>query len=71
MQPTSRITALSLQMLSSLVLLSLVSSTDAETRAAFRGVRRVITLRPFFMHLGYPISSPTPLFEDNKGMHMT
>ena len=45
------------------------SSTDAETRAAFRSVRRVITLRLFFMHLGYPIASPTPLFEDNKGTH--
>ena len=45
------------------------SSTDAETRAAFRGVRRIIVLRLFFMHLGFPISEPTPMFEDNKGTH--
>ena len=43
------------------------SSTDAETRGAFSGVRRIITVRTFLSHLGFPISTPTPLFEDNKG----
>lgn len=45
------------------------SSTDAETRAAFCDVRRIITLRLFFIHLGYPLSEPTPMFEDNNGTH--
>ena len=43
------------------------STTDAETRAAFKGVKRLITLRNYFAHLGFPISTPTPVFEDNKG----
>ena len=43
------------------------STTDAETRAAFKAIRRIITARNFFCHLGVPIKDPTPLFEDNKG----
>ena len=43
------------------------SSTDAETRGAFCGVRRIITARLFLTHLGFPNPCPTPLFEDNKG----
>lgn len=43
------------------------STTDAETRAAFKGVKRLITLRNYFAHLGFPICAPTPVFEDNKG----
>ena len=34
------------------------STTDAETRAAFRGVKRLITIRNFFAHLGFPIPTP-------------
>lgn len=45
------------------------STTDAETRAAFKALRHIITLRNFFCHLGFPISVPTPMFEDNKGTH--
>lgn len=45
------------------------STTDAETRAAFKAICRIIVLRNFFCSLGFPISAPTPLFEDNKGTH--
>ena len=45
------------------------SSTDAETRAIFKGVRRVITLRGFMTSLGFPVNTPTSIFEDNKGTH--
>ena len=45
------------------------STTDAVTRAVFKAVRRIIVLRNFFCSLGFPISAPTPLFEDNKGTH--
>ena len=43
------------------------STTDAETRAAFKGVKRLITIRNFLVHLGFPINYPSPVFEDNKG----
>lgn len=43
------------------------SSTDAETRGAFLGVRRIITFCNFLTHLGFPNPCPTPMFEDNKG----
>ena len=45
------------------------STTDAETRAAFKALRRIVTFRQFLLHLGFPISDPTPMFEDNKGTH--
>ena len=43
------------------------STTDAETRAAFKAIWRIITARNFFAHLGFPIKDPTPMFEYNKG----
>lgn len=43
------------------------STTDAETRVAFKGVKRLITVRKFLAHLGHPINYPSPVFEDNKG----
>ena len=45
------------------------STTDAEARAAFKGVKRLITIRHYFAHLGFPISTPTPVYEDNKGTY--
>ena len=45
------------------------STTDAETRAAFRGIKRLIVIRNFIAHLGFPINYPTPVYEDNKGTH--
>ena len=43
------------------------STTDAETRSLFSGLRRIHTFRLFLRHLGFPIPSPTIIFEDNKG----
>ena len=43
------------------------STTDAETRSLFSGLRRVITFRHFLQHLGIPEMKPTVIFEDNKG----
>lgn len=45
------------------------STTDTESRAALKGVKRLITIRHYFAHLGFPISSPTPVYEDNKGTY--
>ena len=42
------------------------STTDAEVRAAFKGFKRLITIRHYFAHLGFLISSPTLVYEDNK-----
>ena len=43
------------------------SMTDAEARAAFKGVKHLVTIRHYFAHLGFPTSPPTPVHEDNKG----
>ena len=45
------------------------STTDAETRAVFKALHRIVTFRQLFLQLGFPISDPTPMFEDNKGTH--
>ena len=45
------------------------STTDAETRAAFKGIRRLISIRNFIAHIGFPINYPAPVFEDNKGTY--
>ena len=43
------------------------STTDAEIRSLFTGLRKVITFRNFLRHLGRPEIKPTVIFEDNKG----
>ena len=43
------------------------STTDAEIRSLFTGLRKVITFRNFLRHLGRPELKPTIIFEDNKG----
>jgi len=43
------------------------STTDAETRSLFTGLKKVLTFRNFLTHLGFPEQEPTTIFEDNQG----
>ena len=45
------------------------STTDAETRATFRGIKRLVSIRNFLAHLGFPNNYSTPVFEYNKGTY--
>ena len=45
------------------------STTDAETRASFKGIKRLIPIRNFIAYLGFSINYPTPVFEYNKGTY--
>jgi hypothetical protein len=43
-----------------------LSSMDAETKAGCTGARNVTWLRNFLKELGYPQSTPTTIYQDNK-----
>ena len=43
------------------------STTDAETRSLFTGLKKILTFRNFLSHLGFPEQDPTTIFEDNQG----
>ena len=43
------------------------STTDAETRSLFTGLKKILTFRNFLCHLGFPEQDPTTIFEDNQG----
>ena len=43
------------------------STTDAEIRSLFQGLKKILVFRNFLSHLGFPESIPTSIFEDNQG----